>query len=107
MYLDEVKVVHEVGRGDILTFFYTLQAFCTAVLFLGNGIETVAVTSPLAQDLTDAAWLWLPGLLSFARQNIVDVGVLQHPFVYILAVGLRLIDGILHLVKVFCNGVSF
>ena len=76
MHLDKVKVVHEVGSGNILAFLNPLQTFKTTFLLLGNGIEAVAGTSPLAEDLTDAAWLRLPWALCLACQNILNIGVL-------------------------------
>lgn len=54
MYLDEVEVVHEGCRSNILAFLNSLQSFGTAPALLGDGIETVAVTTPLAQNLTEA-----------------------------------------------------
>ena len=70
MILDKIEVVHEVCRGDILAFLDSLQTFKTTVLFLGDGIEAVTVTSPLAQDLTDAAWRRLPGLIQQILQEV-------------------------------------
>ena len=89
--LYEVKVVHEVCCSHILSFLNPLQTFCPAPTFLGNGIQTVSITSPFLQNLADASRFRHPWTLHLTSDDIFDVGVLQHSLCHILAISLGLV----------------